>query len=280
MKNPSKIRYFGLFLIILSGLGIIFSFSGIITIWIIKPIVNNELLELQDSINDTLGTTLDGLAIIDTAINNSITNLDIVENSLRDLSITIDSVSYSLDSSASLVGDDLRLTINETQVALISASSSAEFIDKSLNFLAGIPLIGVDYEPDVPLHTSLEQVAVSLEDVPDSLETIEQSLKKTVVGLEALELDLLALVENISNIEEDLDKSKIVIEDYQIILNKLSQKGNQFRQQLSTYLTIGTLIFSAILFWLGIAQINILMQGIDFWQGEQSVVNLADIQRN
>ncbi len=280
MKNPSKIRVLGMVFIIVSALGLFFCVAGIVTTWILHPQIKAQLGGLLDSFNDTLRTTDNGLEVLDSAVQDSKTNLEIIKNSLDDLGITIDNVSTSLEYSATLVGDDLRLTIIDTQTALTSASASAVFIDKTLKFIASIPLIGADYQPDVPLHTSLEQVAGSLEDVPESLEMIEQSLSDTASGLNSLKLNITALGENIDSMEDDLESALLVIEDYQDIMEKVTQKSERLRNHITSYLTIFLLVFSSILFWLGVAQVNVLIQGIDFLQGEQQVVNLADIQRD
>jgi len=279
MKKPTRIRIFGIALIIFSALGILFSIAGIASIWIIRPRINHALLVLLDSFDETLVTTGNGLDVLDNAVLDSITNLGIIENSLNDLGETLDVVSSSLESSATLIGDDLRLTIIETQTALNSASTSAILIDNTLKAVASIPLIGKDYQPDVPLHTSLQQVAGNLEDVPESLESIEQSLDDTVSGLDSLKQDLSTLSENIGSIEKDLEDAQLVIDDYYDIIEKVSLKSDNLRNKFSGCLILSLLILSGILFWLALAQLNVLIQGIDYWQGEQHIVNLADIQR-
>jgi chromosome segregation ATPase len=266
-------------LIILSSLGILFSIAGISITWLFKSRLNQELSHLLDTVDATLRTTDSGLTIINGAVQDALDNLIIIESSFEDLGDTLTGVTSSLETSASLIGDDLRLTIDNTQTALSSASSSAEIIDDTLKVIASIPTIGADYQPDVPLHTSLEQVAGNLEDIPLSLETIEQSLKDTSTGLDSLKLDLLTLGENIGEMDKDLQDTRDVINDYQDIIKKVEQKLESLQGHLSFYLTIVGLILSGILFWLGLAQVSVLITGMDYWQGEQHIVNLADIQR-
>lgn len=280
MKNPKKIRFLGMILLILSSLGILFAIVGITTLWIIRPRLLNGIGSLLDSFDATLATTDKGLDVLDGAVQDSITNLGVIDDSLENLGKTLDGVSASLESSATLVGDDLRLTIIGTQTALNSASTSAVIIDNTLKTIASIPLIGKDYQPDVPLHTSLEQVAGSLEDVPETLETIELSLKDTITGLDSLKTDLSTLRENIGNVEEDLESAQQVIDDYHDVIKKASIKLENFRAHFSTFLFLSMIILSGMLFWLAFAQLSVLIQGIKYWQGDQHLVNLADIQRN
>ncbi len=280
MKKPSRFRLLGLSLIIISAVGLLFSLAGIITTWVIEPGLNQSLGKLLASFSMALTTTENGLTVLDDALQDSLTNLEFVVLSLDDLGATVEDLSTSLESSGELIGDDLRLTILNTQTALSSAATSAVLIDNTVKSIARLPIIGADYEPDVPLHTSLEQVAGSLEGVPKSLEEIEQNLDDTAAGLDAFQLDLATLGENIVGMDGDLRNAQKVVKDYQELLSNVEQKTDELHRHLSTYMIITGLTLSGIFFCLGVALVNVLLQGITYWQGEQHVVNLADIQRD
>jgi methyl-accepting chemotaxis protein len=280
MKNLSRIRVLGLIFIILAAGGILFSISGIAGTWIMAPRVNRCLSGLLDSFVDTLTTTDNALSVLDSVLQDSLESLELIVSSMDKLGSTVDDLSTSLEASGDLIGDDLRLTILDTQTALSSAASSAVFIDNTLNFIARLPIIGANYQPDVPLHTSLEQVAGSLDDVPKSLETIDQNLNDTAAGLNSLQLDLIVLSENIASMEEDLQDAQTVVENYQDIITAMEQKADPLSRNFSTYMIIAALFLSGFFFWLGTSLVNVLIQSIIFRRGEQQVVNLTDIQRD
>lgn len=279
MRNPTKLRILGIIFIILSSLGILFSLTGITSMWIIKPRIYAASITLIGSMDESLDTTEDVLLILDSVLENSKTSLGIIEETFRGLEDTIESTSTSLDSSAVLIGDDLRLTILDTQTALSSAASSAELIDNTLSILASIPLLGADYRPDVPLHISLAQVASSLEEIPESLEDMEQSLTDTAQGLDTLNENLSEITGNIGDFSGDLEDAQQVLIDYGEIIEMTKERNANLRNNMSLYLILLILFMSGILFWLGFAQVTILMQGLDYFKGEQRVVNLADIRR-
>lgn len=279
MKNPSKTRILGIIFITLSSLGILFSLTGIMAMWVVKPRIYEAATTLIGSMDESLDTTDDLLLILESVLENSKTTLGIIEGTFTGLEDTIEGISTSLDSSAALVGDDLRLTILDTQTALTSAASSAELIDNTLSILASIPLLGADYRPDVPLHISLAQVASSLEDIPESLEDMEQSLNDTAQGLDTLNENLYDITENIGDFSGDLEDAQQVLIDYSEIIEMTKEQNANLRNNLSLYLILFMLFMSGILFWLGFAQVTILMQGLIYFKGEQHVVNLADIRR-
>lgn len=279
MKETNNHRILNIAFVIISGLGILFSLVGITSIWLAKPRIQDSILILFNSSDNILTNTNEGLQVLDSTLELSKENLDTIETTLKNLDDTLFSISTSLDSSATLIGDDLRLTVIDTQNALSSAATSAELIDNTLAILAAIPFLGSDYQPDTPLHISLGQVATSLDDVPDSLQTIEESLKDTVTGLDLLKTDLADLAENIGDFENDLSDAQIVLLEYVRIIEGLERSSDKLQRNLPLYMTLVSLLISGIMFWLGFAQFVILLRSITHLKGERQIVNLADIRR-
>ena len=280
MKNKPGLRTIGLFFVVTALIGLLFSILGIGFLWIIRPKVETGLTDFIDTINLTLDNTHQSLTILDSVIDLTKVNINTLELTIDNLDETINSVSDSLDTTAVLVGDDLRQTVLDTQIALSSASTSAELIDNTLLFLAAIPFVGADYQPEVPLHTSLGQVADNLEEIPASLESMEQTLGDAADGLDTLNVDLKTLVEDIQVFEKDLNDAQSVLNEYSDILKQAQDQTENLLENLGLYIVLIMIFFSGILIWLSITQINILMQGWQYLQGEQKVVNLADIQRD
>ncbi len=279
MNKTNSRRRMSNFLILIGSFGLLFSLVGIATPWIVKSRINGSLSEMLDLFNTTLLTTGDGLIVMDSAIENAKTNLTTIVTTFDNLDGTFDSISESLDTSATLIGDDLRLTVNDTQIALASSSTSAELIDKTLSFLAAIPLIGIDYQPEVPLHIGLAQVADSFENIPDSLKDIEQGLNETTGGLDTLKTDLSNLTEEVLLLDDDLEDAQSVLMDYQATLEKLNNRTKAIQDNLPLILTLMSIFISGTFFSLGTAQISTILLGVRFLRNEEKVVSLTDIQR-
>ena len=208
-----------------------------------------------------------------------ISNLVILQSSLDELSTALGDISSSIETSATLIGNDLQLTIINTQVALSSAATSAEIIDNTLAFIAAIPLLGADYQPDVPMHIGLEQVAAGLDEIPDTLETLEGNLNDTSSSLDVFSEDLTNLSENMDVFSSDLGEIQGTLDDYSTIVDHSLAKINAFQSHLSGYIWICCIFLSGVLLWLGVAQANVLMQGLALRNNELEVVNLADLTR-
>jgi methyl-accepting chemotaxis protein len=279
MKHSPFLRTVGIIFVITSILGVLISIVGIGTIWLVRPRIENSLTDAVNTINDTLHTTNKSLTVMGNVIELTKTNILTVETTIENLDETITGVSDSLDITAVLVGDDLRETIMETQTALTSASSSAKIIDNTLLFLASVPFIGVEYQPDVPLHTSLEQVAENLDDIPGSLESMEQTLSSTADGLDTFYVDLSLLAKDISSFEEDLSEAQVLLDEYHDIIEKTEEKLVNLRENISLYSILLSTFSTLLLFWMLIIHFSIFLQGWHYLTGEPKVIKLSDLKQ-
>jgi septal ring factor EnvC (AmiA/AmiB activator) len=280
MKNKFGLRTIGVFFIITSLAGLLFSALGIGFLWVVRSRVETDTKEFIDTINLTLNNTNQSLTLLDDVLELTKGNIGTLETAIVNLDSTVTSLSDSLETTSVLIGDDLKQTVVDSQTALSSAATSAELIDNTLFFLASIPFIGADYQPEVPLHTSLGNVAGNLDEIPASLESIEQTLGEAADGLSTLNTDLNTLVEDIQGFEEDLGEAQTVLGEYSNILVQAQNKTITLKENIGTYLVILWIFITGILLWLSITQINIFLQGREYLHGEQKVVNLADIQRD
>jgi methyl-accepting chemotaxis protein len=269
----------GRLFIIFSIIGILFSIAGIGLIWYLRPKVENTLSGVLVTLNETMVNTDASLLIMSNVIEITKTNVVTLEATIGDLDSTLASISDSLDTTATLIGDDVRLTIITTQTALSSAAESSKLIDNFLLILASIPFIGADYQPDVPLHISLEQVSSNLDDIPQSLEAMEQTLSDAASGLDILNENMTRVSEDIRALETDLTDANKSIKEYRQIIKQVKEKTISLQENLGRYLIIMSVIFSLLLLFLGIAQISLFLEGWRYTHDEIKVVNLADIQR-
>ena len=278
MKRSSDVRLQNKVFIFIAIFGMIFSIAGLASTWLIRAKLQGFFLNLLDSFDQTLVTTEEGLDFLDDVLTVSTDNLDTIDESMNALGSTIDGLTTSLTTSADLIGDELQFAIIDTQTALSSAATSAVLIDDTLAFIASIPLIGADYQPDVPLHTSLEQAAASLEYIPEAMEDIEHSLNTTAESLGALNEDIESLSESIADLDVTLEHAALIVNEYQDSITAVSETSTRIQRNLGVYLTIGSLIFSGIFFWLGFTQVVILLEILRKGQSEK-LVTLTDIHR-
>ncbi len=279
MKRHPALRSIGLFFLIASILGLFLSILLIVGIWTIKSEVNRTLGELLTISLNTLSTTKDAINVMRSTIENTEADLIIIQTSLSNLSLTLDSISPSLVATGDLFGDNLTQTVNETQSTLYSASTSAKLIDDTLSLIAKIPLLGANYQPDVPLNISLQQTAESLSSMPGTFETIETSLDSTASSLSTVKTDILTLSDNINLFYGNLEDAKEVLNNYETAIIQLEEKLQKTKNNLPNQLTILAIFLSGIFVVLGITQLSLFAQGIEYLNGDIQVLRLSDINR-
>ncbi|QRN83778.1 hypothetical protein JR338_03205 [Chloroflexota bacterium] len=257
----------------------LFSLLGIGGIWVMRPGITKSLSNLVGLTHEALNTTQSAIGFLSGSVSQVDEDLILIQSSLANLESSLNSIADSLVISSSLVGDDLNLTLTEVQTAVTSAALSAEFIDDTLAFIAAIPLLGADYQPETPLHISLGKVAEDMNDIPASLTSLETSLDSASTDIQSFSADLSALSDDLTIIMEDLDGAQDILVDYEIIISNGLQKVERFESQLKLSSIITSLLLSGVLLWLGIAQFGVYLQAQDYIHFEQKIISLSDLDR-
>jgi methyl-accepting chemotaxis protein len=263
VRHP-MLRFTGAILIITALLGIVFSISVLVLLWINKPSLTNTLKGNVVLIQETLTTTSTGLVVIEDSLESSI-------SSFEQLQITVTATANSINDSAPMVdtlvvltSEDLPAMISSAQLSLEAAQDSAEIIDGLLSFLANLPLVPRNlYNPPVPLHVALRQVSESLDSMPQALNTIEESLSTTSANFEVIQGEISLIAEDLSGITTSLSEGRAVIEEYQVLVADLQTRADRMEQEIDSGFAFLTLVLSFILVWTAISQIGLLLQGID-----------------
>jgi ABC-type transporter Mla subunit MlaD len=248
----------------LSSLGVLFSVFILIQVWRFQQPLDNQLQTQLDQFSGTLHTTDDALVIIDNLVKNVYTSTIYLDDTTTALSQTLANTNQFIDSASVFIGDNLISTITNTQAALNSAQASAKVIDNILTTLSRIPLIGVDYNPELPLNVALGDVSSSLDPLPEVLINFQMSLKTTYSDLNGFVGQINALDQNITSIIQAMEQAKVTISDYHTQLSSLITLVDDAKENLHTWLNRMTWILTAIILWLFITQLTILFQGLVF----------------
>jgi hypothetical protein len=261
--NPWVKKTLGTLLVSVSIIGLLISLFLLVEVWHQRKPVLANLQSSLTILSSTLQTTDEGLSIIELAVNNAYTSTVSLDDATLSLAQSIHDVSLLADSAATLVGEDLITTITNTQTALASAQASAEVIDNLLNTLASIPLIGIDYNPPVPLNVALGQVSDSLDPLPASLKKIQTDLITSQGDLQDLEEQVIVLNQKLTSITQNLILAQAVIDNYQTEVAQLKTWVQTGQDSLPKWIMSLSWLLTIIIVWLAATQIGTLLQGID-----------------
>ena len=258
-------RIVGAALIIAAIAGLIFSLVALVGVWWAKPLVRARASANLSTIAQTLEATSQGLDLTEGSLESTIGAVVALQATIEGSANTIEATIPMFDALGNLTGGELPDAISSAQTSLIAAQESAELIDSVMNALAGIPLIGLDYEPPVPLHVALGELSSSMNDVPTSLATMEISLADTSDNLQVMQADIESIAANLEGIISGLEDSQDVITQYQQIIADTQAQIVNLDRLLEDYLVWLAWGLTLILVWILVLQLGMLVQGVDLF---------------
>jgi peptidoglycan hydrolase CwlO-like protein len=260
--HPFLKRVIGVTLIIAAILGLLFSVAGIAAVWVIEPRIESSLNHALVIGGSVLDTSAEALTIADRTLSTTISSMDSLKGAVESASKTFDQISPLADTLSKLSKDTLPGTLKAAQTSLNSAAESAKVIDNVLGALNSIPFMPKDlYNPKVPLHESLGNVANSLNDYLGSLETTQKSLAEATGSLAGIQAQLDGMATQIGNIGTSMKDAQGVVQKYQALIKITQERVNWLKSHLETILIVLAAITTLILLWAMVVQLALFVQG-------------------
>ena len=258
-----RLRKILAFLIVcLTAVGILISLLFLIQVWRYRQPVSEKLQSSVSQFSSVLQITDDGLSVIDQVVKNVYTSTMYLDDATNAFSQTVQSTSQFMDSAGTFVGDNLLTTITNTQTALGAAQASAKVIDNILSTMSRIPLIGITYNPVVPLNIALGDVSTSLDPLQTTLKDFQTNLKGTSTNMQEFSDQISVLNKNILSIQTNLEQAQVTIHKYRSQIASLKSWLLNVETNMPTWITIIAWVISLIIIWLVIIQIALMLQGI------------------
>lgn len=273
-------RLLGVFVMVAGILGLLLSLAGLVLVWVAQPVVTVYA-------NTTLGT-----------LNKSITNSkNVMETTAQALGATVDSVdalSAMLGTTAATVEDTkpvinkvttimsvtLPSTLKAATDSLYTAQEAAQILESTIqsldafrSMMSEVPLVGglvqtgEAYNPEKPLADSLGELAVALEDLPDTFVGISADLDKTDDNLGSIQENLITMSDSAKVISASLSEYENIVTQSQPTMDDLAAILTNIQSNLPTILNRVAIVLTLFLVWFLAAQVVILSQGWELYQG-------------
>ncbi len=264
MWNDPKIeRRIGYLLIANAVLGTVLGLAGLVGLWWAEPRIGAGAAEFAALAHRTVDTTSGLLVSVDEAAATARGSLGTLDSAVSNLAGTLGTTAQLTANVGDIAGGDVLDVITETGTALRSVERSARLVDDTLRVLARLPLVGRDYQPEVPLHAAVGRVADSLAPLPDAIRTVEGDLATTSASLEAMEADVTQLAASLQLVESSLEAVADATADYRAIAAGLEADLARFEAGFPRALRFATVFGSAVMLWLILAQLGLLTQGLE-----------------
>lgn len=261
-------RILGIVLILVSAASLLASLGGLAAIWLERQPVTDAALAGMNLLVDTLDTTSDALKVSADSLQSASDTVATVEKVSLTAAQTMSTTRATLGSLSALTGKDLPGAIDSSRTALRSAQASALVVDNVLAALSRAPLLGIQYNPAMPLNAALGDVAKSLDSLPATFATIDRNLNGTAGSLDPMVASLNTVPQTTQQAQRNIADARQVIARYQGQVNSLQKQSKSLRANLPAALTAVAVGLTFVVLWLGVLQLQVLLKGLKLLRGD------------
>ncbi len=254
-----------LILTALTGVGL--SVSGIVIARQVRPLATVWGTKQMDTAQETLSSLNEALSILEDTLCTADTSLQSVNETLKVSAQTLGDTQPILKETQTLLDEQIPHTITETQAALYTAQQGVSLIEQTLRVITLIPFIpGEPYQPQISLSDSLGQIALALGQIPQSTADLSNGIQISKANLATLQINLLSISLQLDDIQENLQGVLDTLPQYHQTIAAQQAQITSLRQQFPRWIALLANALTVFLVWLGLTQVGLLLQGVDWWQ--------------
>ena len=273
-------RILGVLVMIAGVLGLVLSLAGLVGVWIVQPTVAGVVDSTIVTLNSSISTSQQAMEITGEALGATVDSVDALSAMLATTAKSVEDTAPMLEQIKGIMGETLPSTLASTSESLTTAGQAADVLDgaiKSLDtfrtLLSAAPIIGSFVEPAQPynpersLSDSLGDVASNLESLPDTFVEMAANLDKADDNLNSIQSNLVTMSDSVGLISSSLREYQSMIGQSQASMESLRSMLTSVQNNLANILNGVAIVLSLFFLWLLAAQIVILSQGWELYQG-------------
>ena len=272
MKHNMLIKRILGFIIILTALfGLV---ACLIAIVAGPPVLDRVAADIDDSmtsIGGTLDTVSATLRFAQVTSSQVITGLSTAEISVLNTAAIINQTRPMLLSAGAIVTVDVANSLDQVQATIPTLAQLAGNVDKTLNFLSNVNILGyglgIDYNPAVPLDQSITAIGNSLNGIPDKLRSISTSIIATDQALDTTVTNLNTIGSNLHDINASFSQFSGLFGKYLQNTTAIKQRLLVTQNELHNDLQFIKMILLILVAWLGLTQLAPLYVGFSLLTG-------------
>jgi uncharacterized protein YukE len=243
-------------------------------------------------IRDSVKTSQQAMEITQQALGATIESVDALSTMLGATAASVENTAPVLEQINSILGESLPATMQSATTSLETAQQGAEVLDsaiRSLNtfrtVLSAAPLIGSfveqpesDYNPEKPLAESLGDLASNLEGLPEMFTEMAADLDKADDNLGTIQSSLTVMSGSVGLISDSLSEYQAMIAQSETSMNNMTVMLTNIQDNLASILNWAAIVLSLFFLWLLAAQVVILSQGYELFQGTAGRMDVGEEQ--
>jgi hypothetical protein len=262
-------------------LGLALSLVGLVLVWAGKPAVASYATTIIDTLTTSIATSESVMETTGRALGATVDSVDALSAMLSTTAAAVEDTKPVLDGIDHMMAITLPVTLQTASDSLYAAQEAAGVLESTMQsldtfrfLLSSAPLIGDlvpkpgdTYNPEVPLAASLGELAANLETLPRTLVGISSSLSSTDEKLMSVQQNLTTMSTSVGEISSSLSEYQQMVTQSRASMDSLKSMITNLRANLATILNAAALIMTLFFIWLLAAQVVILSQGWELFQG-------------
>lgn len=197
------------------GLTIAAVLVGAVVAWILVGTAADAVTESTAVTRRALTTVGDTTEVVDAVFDDVAGSLRDVQTTLADTSLTLTSASAVTGNLTGVVTEEIPASIDSIRAALPALIDTASVIDSTMR---GLALVGVDYDPSVPLDQSIADIDARLAAIPDLLRTQQETLSSVTGDLGRFSSSMIGLSDDVGSIRVRLAEASSALAGYTTIV--------------------------------------------------------------
>ncbi len=274
-------RILGVLVMLAGLLGLVLSLAGLVGVWLAKPTVEVFAGTTFDTLNQSIVTSQSVMDVTQQALRGTISSVDNLSAMLNTTAAAVEDTKPVLDEVDLMMAKTLPSTLQATTDALYGAQEAARVLENTIQQLdafrfvlsatpllsAMVPAPGEAYNPPKPIADSLGELATNLEGLPDTFVNISADLSTTDDKLDAVQQNLETMSESVKLISSSLSEYERMVSQSKSSMDNVRSILTTVQTNLPTILNVGAIVLSLFFAWLLAAQVVILTQGWELYQG-------------
>lgn len=274
-------RVLGVLVMIAGILGLVLSLAGLISVWVVKPAVTGYVITTIQTLDTSIDTSQKAMQVTGQALGATVESVDALSTMLSTTALSVEETQPVLDKLNVMIGETMPSTLGSASDSLKTAQQAAEVLESAIksleNFravMSATPLLGAlvekpkqAYNPQVPLADSLGELASQLGGLPATFTEMAADLSKADDNLVSIQSNLTTMSSSVGLISKSLSEYQTMISQSQSSMENLSSMLTNIQNNLTNILNGVAIALSVFFFWLLAAQVVILSQGWELYQG-------------
>jgi uncharacterized coiled-coil protein SlyX len=274
-------RVLGVLVMLAGLLGLVLSLAGVVVVWVAKPVVTDYARSTIDTLNASVATSQSVMEVTGQALGATIDSVDALSDLLSTTAATVEDTKPVLDKIDTVMSTTLPSSLQAATDSLYTAQEAARVLESTIQsldsfrfLLSATPLVAdlmpppeQPYAPEKPMADTLGELATNLQDLPGTFVEMSADLSATDDKLAAVQENLVTMSDSVGLISSSLGEYKTMVAQSRSSMGNLKSILTGVQNNLPTILNVAAIVLSLFFAWLLAAQIVILSQGWELYQG-------------